>query len=383
MKKLISTKLVLCCVFIFLFFGGSALSYSAENYFDNAKSSSKEVRLAVCYPSIGSINVLLELRKQGFLPSENLIVIGIYHENERTDYQKSREFIQEQDLDWFKFHMISGELNKENLFQKNPCSKDFEEIFKKSDGIIFFGGADIQPYIYKKKTNLLTSIRTPVRHLLELSFIYHLLGGLQDENAKPLLDFELHFPVLGICLGCQSLNVGTGGTMIQDIWSETYGKHTVEDVIALGKENWHKNPFPLLFPLEKLLFYNMHRIKLVETGKFCSEFGFTKKDTPYILSGHHQMLGDLGKGMKIAATSLDGKVAEAIEHEKYPNVLGVQFHPENPILWDPTEKFIITPEEKEGINLRGFLENSSPSFAFHKKIWAWFSQKLKDYHKNK
>ena len=51
-----------------------------------------------------------------------------------------------------------------------------------------------------------------------------------------------------------------------------------------------------------------------------------------------QMVDKLGEGIKIAATSLDGKVVEAIEHRKYPSVLGVQFHPEFPILWDQTKK---------------------------------------------
>ncbi len=127
----------------------------------------------------------------------------------------------------------------------------------------------------------------------------------------------------------------------------------------------------------------MHPIKLKKNGKLCKEFGFNKKDTPYILSTHHQMVGKRGKGINIAATSLDGKVVEAIEHETYPNVLGVQFHPEAPSLWDKEEKFRFTPEDDEGKSLRSILEDNPPSFDFHKKIWAWLSQKLKEYHASK
>jgi putative glutamine amidotransferase len=42
--------------------------------------------------------------------------------------------------------------------------------------------------------------------------------------------------VFGICLGCESLNVGTGGTLTQDIWSEIYGVLYLEDAVALSKE---------------------------------------------------------------------------------------------------------------------------------------------------
>ena len=214
-----------------------------ERFFDSAEPFSDKVRLAILYPSSGSIRALSEIRKQGLISLENLTVIGIYHENERTDYQRSIEFVKNNDLRWFKFHKISGELNKDNLFRKNACSGEFEKIINNSDGIIFFGGADIPPYIYGEKSNLLSGISTTYRHFLELSFIFHLLGGFQDENYTPFLETKPEFPVLGICLGAQSLNVGTGGTLTQDIWSEKYGKKYFEDVFGLGKENWHNNPF--------------------------------------------------------------------------------------------------------------------------------------------
>jgi len=358
-------------------------SQNEERYFDTAELTSKEVRLTILYPSLGSIRALVELRKNGLLTVQNLLVIGVFHEKESTNYKASIAYVQNNNLDWIKFHKLSAELNKDNLFQKNPLTPEFEEIFKKSDGVIFFGGADIPPQIFKEKTNLLTRIETPYRHFLELSFIFHLLGGLQDNSFKPLLDFSPQFPLLGICLGSQSLNVGTGGTLIQDIWSEVYGKKYFEEVIILGKENWHTNPLASLHPEKKLIGYNLHRIKFIEKSKFCTELGWKKEDTPYILSSHHQMAGKLGKGMKIAATSLDGKVVEAIEHEKYRNVLGIQFHPEFPLLYDPEQKLRFTPDDKEEKSLLSILEANPPSLAFHKKIWSWFGERLEEYHKNR
>lgn len=377
------TKKSFFFLLIFWIVTGSLLSESPERFFDTAEITSKDVRLAILHPTVGTIRTLMVLRKQGLITVESLTVIGVYHVKERANYEVSMAFVKEKKLDWIKFHKLSGELSKDSLFQKNPCSTEFEKIFKKSDGIIFFGGADIPPYIFKKKTSLLTRISTPYRHFLELSFIFHLFGGTQDNNFKALLESSPKFPVLGICLGAQSLNVGTGGTLIQDIWSEKYGKKYLEDVIALKKENWHTNPYARLYPEKKLIRINMHPIKLREKGIFCQMLGFKKEDTPYIYSSHHQAVLKPGKGIKIAATSLDGKVVEAIEHEKYPHMLGVQFHPESSSLWDAEKKFRFTLQDEEEKSLRSILDNNPPSFDFHKKIWAWLSQKLKEYHNGK
>ena len=372
--------IILIFAFSFLFTG---LIYPQQRYFDIAEQDCDSIRLTIFYPSMGSIKALINLREIGFLQLENLLVIGVYHEKERTNYQKSIDFAINDSLDWLKFHQIDGELNKEILFQKNELTDDFENIFKKSDGIIFFGGADIPPYIYQAKTNLLTHIETPFRSFLEISFVFHLLGGNQDKSFTPLLDSASQFPILGICLGCQSLNVGTGGTLIQDIWQKKYKKKTLEDVLSLGKDQWHTNPYRRLFPEEGLISYNMHPIKLFEKGKFVKELGINKNDRPFIISAHHQTPGKLGKGMKVIATSLDGKVIEALEHEKYPNVLGVQFHPEFPILYDRGSTFRFTPQDKKAISLMEILENNPPSYPFHQKIWEWFAGKLQEYRNRK
>ena len=382
-KWIIFAIFIICATFLFSLDGCKAAYQPPERFFDTAEPFYEEVRLAILYPSRGSLNALIELREQGLITVENLTVIGVYHENERTDYERSIEYVKDNSLRWIKFHKISGELSKDTLFENNPCSSEFEQIFRKSDGIIFFGGADIPPSIYGEKTNLLSGIYTTYRHFLELSFIFHLLGGFQDESHAPLLESDPEFPVLGICLGAQSLNVGTGGTLTQDIWSEEYGKKYFEDVFALGRENWHNNPYSRVFPEEKLIGYNFHRIKLSGNGKFCSILGFEENDTPYIVSSHHQMVEKPGKGMTSIATSMDGRVVEAIEHETYPHVLGTQFHPEFPILWDTIRKFRVTPQDKEGINLNSFLKSNPPSWDFHRKIWAWLSAKLTEYHNSK
>jgi putative glutamine amidotransferase len=343
----------------------------------------ENITIAIFHPSENSIKALITLREKGLIPIPHLRVLGVYHEDQITDFSKARGFVAANNLDWFSFYPISGPLTEETLFQRNPCSTEFERIFLETDGLIFFGGPDIPPRLYQEKTNLLTTIHDRYRHFLELSFIFHLLGGFQDETFPPLLDRQPEFPVLGICLGSQSLDVGTGGTLTQDIWSEIYGKQHIEDIIEMGKEFWHCNPFALLAPQENFYSYTIHPIKLEAKGKLCSVLGFKPEDNPVVISEHHQQVKKLGKGFRIIASSLDGKVAEAIEHTLYPNVLGVQFHPEYPDLYTAEARLRFTPQDEEPINVTSLLEAHPPSADFHKKLWAWISQTWEDNHKRR
>jgi putative glutamine amidotransferase len=335
----------------------------------------EEIRLTVFYPSLGTVRNLQALREKGFISIPNLKVTGVYHVKEATNYEEVKRYVAENKLDWFSFHPVSADLNEKNLYRANQATPEFEEILKNSDGIIFFGGPDIPPAIYGEKTSLLTVIEDPYRHYLECSAIFHLLGGYQDEKYQPLLEKKPQLPVLGICLGAQSLNVATGGTLIQDIWSEVYGQNSVEDIIALGPECWHNNPFVKLYPLEKLTPYNFHWIKLLPEEFFVRVLGFSEKDRPRILSSHHQAMKKLGRGFKVAALSPDGRVVEAIHHTKYPNVLGLQFHPESYRLWDEKLSIRQKPEDAPG-SYWDILKNNPPSLEFHRRIWKWFSDSM-------
>jgi putative glutamine amidotransferase len=363
--------LIVCCFIL----TGSIWSRQDQRFFDDAPKKSKNIRLTVLFPSLGDLRALENLLNQGLIPIENLLVVGLYHEKQLTNFQPSIRYAAENGHRWLKFHKLREELDPEKLFQTNALSDELIKIFSYSDGLLLFGGADIPPAVFKEKTSLLTDISTPYRSYLDTMVVFHLLGGWQDEKFEPYCESHPSFPILGLCLGCQSLNVGTGGTLIQDISSEVYGKNHVEDIIAMTRESWHVNPFAKLYPKE-LRSSNMHRIILASHGKFVREWGFQEEDTPIVYSSHHQAVGKLGKGIRVIATSLDGRVVEAIEHEIYPNVLGVQFHPESPNIWDPTRKSRLTPSEKEESSLFSILEKNPPSLAFHKKLWAWFTQRL-------
>ncbi|MFZ2054194.1 MAG: gamma-glutamyl-gamma-aminobutyrate hydrolase family protein [Candidatus Aminicenantales bacterium] len=334
----------------------------------------EKITVISLYPSAGTIRDWATLREKGLIEIPNLSVLGVYHERERTDYKRAQNYVKAKELDWFSFHPVSAPLTPEVLFRNNECTAEFGKLFEAADGVVFFGGPDILPGLYGEKTSLLTRVEDPYRHYLELSFVFHLLGGYQDESFSPLLDQQPDFPVVGFCLGGQTLNAGTGGTLSQDIWSEVYGLDTFEDVIALGPNAWHTNPFSRLFPWERFSSFFYHPIKFSPAGAgFCREIGFDPEGTPLVFSAHHQQAEKLGKGFEVIATSTDGKVTEAIAHRRFPNVLGVQFHPEAMVNYSPTVRVRFTPEDKEPFNLNAYLEAHPPTMEFHRKLWAWIA----------
>jgi putative glutamine amidotransferase len=116
----------------------------------------------------------------------------------------------------------------------------------------------------------------------------------------------------------------------------------------------------------------LHPVRFAETSRIAAALGLKPADRPYVMSAHHQAAGRIGKGLRVAAVSLDGKVVEAVEHDAYAHVLGLQFHPEFPMLWETEARYKIAPADKDLWGCRTFLEAHPPSYEFHKKLWAWF-----------
>jgi putative glutamine amidotransferase len=350
-----------------------------DRWLDSAPGRDGNVRLVIFNPETFNIRCLAALRQNGAIDIPNLTVIGVYHERQTGNFAESRKYVAENGLDWFKFQVVKAEISEPVLFRTNACVAEFEQIVHKADGVIFFGGPDIPPSVYGEKTLLLTGITDPVRHYFEASAVFHLLGGSQDPKAVPLLAKRPGFAVLGICLGFQTMNVGTGGSLVQDIWTEVYGKTTVEDVIALGPEQWHNNPYIRLFPSKDILSVNYHTLQLGDNSRFVKSMGFTSSNHPRIRSSHHQALERMGQDLVATASSRDGRIVEAVEHKKFPNVLGLQFHPEHYLHFDAEPRFRMKPGDPP-TSLKAILENAPPSFEFNKAIWLWFSARLVESH---
>ncbi|HVF09718.1 MAG TPA: gamma-glutamyl-gamma-aminobutyrate hydrolase family protein [Abditibacteriaceae bacterium] len=160
------------------------------------------------------------------------------------------------------------------------------QVVKQIDGLLISGGADLPPSMYGEKPKVDSHIELirPQRPAWEAALV-----GEFVRHDKP---------ILGICYGCQFLNVWRGGSLIQDIPTE-----------------W---PDPIHHSSGR------HDVHLETNSQLHNIIG---SDEFVVESSHHQAVARLAPTAKIAATAPDG-VAEAIEFTDDDFMIGVQWHPE-------------------------------------------------------
>lgn len=336
-------KLIITIIFSFIFLN---TSYSQE-YF-NKKENQNKKHLIIVHPSLSNMERYDFLIKNGILDPKNLTIVGVYFKDENNDYQEVIDKFPD-----YGFHEIPSGLDYEKIYTENSITEEFKKIFNYSSGIIFNGGPDIPPSAYSEEMLNLTSVTDPWRHYYELSFLFHLLGGSQDPEFKPFLKKRPKYLILGICLGLQSMNVAAGGTLIQDIPFEIYEKNTAEEILNMDKNSRHRNYYSKFRIYPEINSYYPHQLHLIP-GRWLSTINTGLYSNPYVLSSHHQSIEKLGAGYRITATSMDKKIIEGIEHICYPNVVGIQFHPEIDYLF------------KDGGNIK--FKPSDESFSLHKRI---------------
>ena len=336
-----------------------------------------ENHIVLMNPTVGNINTWLFLTSEGILPVDpGINVLGVYSDQASYDFSRTSEYINKEGIDNITLMGIEAPLDPQHLFAENVNSRLFNKIFRIAEGIIFFGGPDIPPSIYDHEMSLLTVVTDPHRHYLELSFLFHLLGGYQDDDFVPLMEENPSLPVLGICLGMQTMNVASGGTMIQDIPFEIYGKTTIEEVLAMEQDQQHRNYYAFYRTDPDVSARSFHRVLIEEDSHMQTALGDGELD-PYILSSHHQALDRLGKGFRVTARSMDKKVVEAIEHTRYPNVIGIQFHPEVRNLYDADSKITFRPGEEASYSFIDLYPGSKGE-DFHRNFWKHFGDLLRN-----
>ncbi len=363
--------------FTFLFL---IMIISVNGYSGTVKNSKlSDYKLAMCRPTVTQIKNIAAMRGAGIIDINKMKLLCVYHHDELTDYTDAFAYVKEKKLNWIEFVEIFGIVGKSDLFKKNIWSSQFYTIFSESDGIIFTGGMDIPPSIYGEKNILLTTATTPVRTMYEVSFLFHIIGGSQNKKFEPFLEKRKNYPVLGICLGAQIMNVAAGGTLIQDIPSEVYKVRSVEEVLKQDGDNIHSSIYlKLMFPEhKKIISPAFHRVKVLHSSKLLKNINDGVNEFPHVLSSHHQAVKKMGKDLFTAARSIDGKIVEAIEHKRFKNVLGVQFHPEFYLLYGGIQFFTTDPEKGPYFTLKNFLIKNHPALKFHKNLWKWFADAVK------
>lgn len=168
-------------------------------------------------------------------------------------------------------------------------ARDFVETL---DGLILQGGADVSPESYGATPERPEWAGDRIRDLYEIELIREFLT-----QGKP---------VLGVCRGCQLINVAMGGTLCQDIASH------IPNAIA------HRN--------EALYDAHRHSVR-IKAGSGLARI-YPAQEEALVNSIHHQCVDKLGNDLVVEAISPQDGVIEAIRHAGRCYLVGVQWHPE-------------------------------------------------------
>ena len=166
------------------------------------------------------------------------------------------------------------------------------------DGMLFSGGADIQPVHYSEDPHPM------------LGKIDQKLDELELTMARWALQEDV--PTLGVCRGMQLVNVALGGTLYQDVLTQ------VEGSIQHCKRE---------LPRHTLI----HSICIEEGSKAEEIFGTRELR---VNSLHHQAVKELGRDVYISGRAEDG-IAELLEVPEKHFVVAAQGHPEEIYMREP------------------------------------------------
>lgn len=163
---------------------------------------------------------------------------------------------------------------------------ELEQYLDICSALLFTGGGDFDPAMWGEPLSPRCGEIDPQRDGFELSLARH---GLRLQRS-----------VLGICRGCQLLNVAAGGSLWQDIQSP----------------QGHSQKAPREYPIHAIFIESRSRLADI-----------MKAEQIRVNSFHHQAVKHLGKDFTITALAGDGTV-EAIEKRGADFCMGVQWHPE-------------------------------------------------------
>ncbi len=133
----------------------------------------------------------------------------------------------------------------------------------------------------------------------------------RERTDRAILDhaFAEQKPVLAICYGCQLLNVYLGGTLIQDLRSETGTR--------IPHQKKDQPFFHLGGPRHQARFADGSRLRALANNSRAK-----------VNSSHHQSILKPGRNLRITGEAEDG-IVESVEWTGADNwVVGVQWHPE-------------------------------------------------------
>lgn len=177
------------------------------------------------------------------------------------------------------------------LLPVETTPEGIEEVLRHVDGVLLSGGEDIEPSLYGEARLAECGDACTARDATERALVQLCL---RDKT-----------PVFGICRGMQAMNAFSGGTLIQDIPSQT------------GSTLNHSQPDRYTEPVHQVRSLNSPLFEQIAGAK---EIG--------VNTSHHQSCAKPGLGVHYIAESTTDQIIEALYFEGHPYALGVQWHPE-------------------------------------------------------
>jgi putative glutamine amidotransferase len=168
---------------------------------------------------------------------------------------------------------------------------DWKGLFGTLNGLLFTGGGDISVDRFGGTPHPRIGEADAGRDDMELSLLHAAVSGEK--------------PFLGICRGCQLVNVGLGGTLFTHLPDQLSGSLD------------HDYPGDLRTTL-------VHPVQIEEGTRVSAIIG---EPIIRVNSHHHQGIKDLAQGLRVAGRAPDGLV-EAVELPDHPFGVAVQWHPE-------------------------------------------------------
>lgn len=168
-----------------------------------------------------------------------------------------------------------------------PAAKEVAgDLVARIDGLILSGGGDVDPSLYGGVVREEVYGVNRERDEFEIALVRAAL--------------ERNLPVLGICRGCQLINVALGGTLIEHL---PEGEGGVRHRASESESARHP---------------------VAAWGRLAGILGCGEIEP---VSYHHQAVRQPAPGLEVVARAPDG-VVEALEMPGHPWLFAVQWHPE-------------------------------------------------------
>ncbi len=160
------------------------------------------------------------------------------------------------------------------------------------DGFVLSGGNDYDPGRWGEARHPEAIAIDPNRESFDRAIIARI-----EKSRKP---------VLGICGGCQLINIHRGGSLHQFLPDQS--RESAIEHRRFTIEEWSKR----------------HDVLVERDSQIATITGETVLSCN---SSHKQSIHRLGEGLRVVAHATDG-VVEAVEDPTHPFYIGVQWHPE-------------------------------------------------------